>query len=76
MEDRLFGKVAWFNDERGYGFINPVNEDDEPVAAVEYFVHYSSVEMKGFKSLKADQRVSFELMETPRGTQAVKVVPE
>ena len=48
------GKVKWFNNTKGYGFLN-LNGDSE-----DYFVHYSSIEMDGYKSLKAGQAVTFE----------------
>lgn len=67
---RLTGKVKWFNNERGYGFI--LDPEDE---TTEYFVHYTSIEMEGFKTLKTGQEVTFELKETDKGTQAVNVQP-
>jgi CspA family cold shock protein len=72
MAERLEGEVKWFSNERGYGFIHPVTADgvDE---GTEYFVHFSSVKMDGFKTLATKQRVSFELKETDRGVQAVEV---
>lgn len=61
------GKVKWFNNAKGYGFINPnIGSDD-------YFVHFSSVHMDGYKSLKAGQPVCFELLETDKGAHAVNV---
>jgi CspA family cold shock protein len=68
MSERIMGKVKWFNSERGYGFILDENDD-----TVEYFVHYSSVEMKGFKKLVEDQVVSFVVENTERGIQAKEV---
>jgi len=71
MSDRLIGTVKWFNNERGYGFIlDPKDEN------VEYFVHYTSILSDGYKTLKAGQKVSFELKETDKGTQAVNVQVE
>lgn len=64
----LKGEVKWFNNERGYGFI--IDPDDE---SVEYFVHFSSIEMDGYKTLKAGQKVSYELKDTEKGVQAVNV---
>ena len=68
MNERLSGEVKWFNNERGYGF---VLDDDDP--ETEFFVHFSSVKMEGYKTLRAGQRVTFELRETDKGTQAVEV---
>ena len=60
------GTVKWFNEKRGYGFI----EQDE---GGDLFVHYSSIAMPGFKRLVDGDRVSFEVEETTRGPQAVNV---
>lgn len=70
MSDKLTGEVKWFNNEIGYGFIVP---DKEPTK--EYFVHFSSIVSSGFKTLQAGQKVTFDLRDTPKGTQAVDVVP-
>lgn len=59
------GKVKWFNNAKGYGFI--VDEDDKDT---DLFVHYSAIQGDGYKSLKAGDRVSFELADTPKGPQA------
>lgn len=69
MSERFEGVVKWFNNERGYGFIH--KEEDE---SVEYFVHFSSIGMDGYKTLKTGQAVEFELKETDKGIQAVEVV--
>jgi CspA family cold shock protein len=58
------GTVKWFNGEKGYGFITP--ED----GGKDVFVHYSSIEGSGFKSLQEGQRVSFELGRGQKGPQA------
>jgi len=71
MSDRLIGICKWFNNERGYGFVLEGENAD-----VEYFVHFSSIEMDGYKTLKAGQKISFELKETEKGMQAVDVRPE
>ena len=63
------GRVKWFNNTKGYGFILPENESED------YFVHYSSIVMDGYKTLKAGQPVSFDMIEGPRGTHAVNVKP-
>jgi len=70
-EERVDGTVKWFNSERGYGFIVQ-DEDDE----IEYFVHYSYINMDGYKTLKAGQKVSFVLVDTDKGVQAQEVTPE
>ncbi|AWH94555.1 MAG: cold-shock protein [Dietzia sp.] len=61
------GTVKWFNAEKGYGFIAP--ED----GSADLFVHYSSIEGSGFKSLEENQRVEFELGEGQKGPQAQEV---
>ena len=73
MSDRLIGTVKWFSNERGFGFIT---EDEEDENAEQYFVHFSFVDMEGFKTLRAGQKVSFVLVNTDRGVQAQEVVPE
>ena len=67
----LTGKVKWFNTEKGYGFIIDANGKD-------VFVHYSSIQADGFKNLEEGQTVSYDLVETDRGTQDnnVKVIGE
>ncbi len=61
------GKVKWFNDAKGYGFIS--REEGSP----DIFVHYTQIEGEGFKSLTEGQTVLFELVEGPKGLQAAKV---
>lgn len=61
------GTVKWFNAEKGYGFIAP--ED----GSADLFVHYSSTEGSGFKSLEENQRVEFEVGEGQKGPQAQEV---
>ena len=63
------GKIKWFNDQKGFGFI----ADDHGGADV--FVHYSIVEMDGFKSLKEGQTVQYEAEKSDKGLKATKVVP-
>ena len=61
------GKVKWFNDAKGYGFITV--EDGKDV-----FVHHSSIQGEGFKTLKEGQDVEFEITKGPKGDQATNVV--
>lgn len=63
------GKVKWFNESKGYGFITP---DD---GSKDVFVHFSSIQGDGFKTLVEGQAVSFETEDTPKGKQALHVVP-
>ncbi|SBS30087.1 Cold shock protein CspD [Marinomonas aquimarina] len=69
MAERFFGKVRWFNDTKGIGFIK---RDDLP----DVFVHYKSILSDGHKTLKKGQSVSFEIMETDFGMQASQVMLE
>ena len=62
------GKVKWFNNEKGYGFIEH-SESDEDI-----FVHYSAILSDGFKTLVEGQYVEFELVRTDKGLQAKNVV--
>ena len=61
------GKVKWFSNQKGYGFI--VREDSEDV-----FVHHSAIQMEGYRTLREGEEVSYELLEGPKGLQAVNVV--
>jgi len=61
------GTVKWFNSAKGFGFIN------EPGDARDIFVHYSAIEMDGFKTLKEGEEVEFEKVDGPKGPQAQKV---
>ena len=60
------GKVKWFNAEKGYGFITTDEGKD-------VFVHYSSIQAEGFRSLEEGQNVTFEIVESDRGQQAANV---
>ena len=62
------GRVKWFNNDKGYGFIEYdglVNED--------VFVHYSAIDQNGYKSLKEGELVDFTIIETAKGSQAINV---
>jgi CspA family cold shock protein len=62
------GTVKWFRNEKGYGFIT--GEDGQDV-----FVHFSAIQMDGFKTLEEGQTVSFEVTQGPKGLQASNVRP-
>jgi CspA family cold shock protein len=62
------GKVKWFDPKKGYGFIERDEGDD-------VFVHFSSIEGEGFKSLREGQKVTFEIVESDKGPQASNVKP-
>ena len=61
------GRVKWFNNAKGYGFILPEDGSED------YFAHYSSIVMDGYKTLKAGQLVSFEILEGPKGSHAINI---
>ena len=62
------GKVKWFNDAKGFGFIE--QED----GGKDIFVHFSTIQEEGFKTLREGQEVSFDVVEGPKGPQATNVV--
>jgi CspA family cold shock protein len=63
------GTVKWFNDAKGFGFITP-DEGGEDL-----FAHFSAIQSNGFKSLKENQRVAFEVTTGPKGKQASAIQP-
>ncbi|SDI23406.1 cold shock domain-containing protein CspD [Pseudomonas abietaniphila] len=63
----LSGKVKWFNNAKGYGFIVEDGKNED------LFAHYSAIEMDGYKTLKAGQPVQFETIQGPKGLHAVKI---
>ncbi|AYG45728.1 cold shock domain-containing protein CspD [Pseudomonas sp. Leaf58] len=61
------GKVKWFNNAKGYGFINEEGKDED------LFAHYSAIQMDGYKTLKAGQAVSFDIVQGPKGLHAINI---
>jgi CspA family cold shock protein len=66
MSETLKGVVKWFNDAKGFGFI-------EHTSGKDVFVHYSVIEADGFKTLKDGEEVAYEIKEGPKGLHALKV---
>ncbi|WP_157269418.1 cold-shock protein [Azohydromonas aeria] len=69
MSTQQTGIVKWFDDGKGFGFITP---DD---GSKDLFAHFSEIQAKGFKSLKENQRVEFEVRQGPKGLQAAAIRP-
>ena len=61
------GTVKWFNNAKGYGFLKPESGDQD------VFIHFSAIQMDGYKTLKEGQTVEFELEEGPKGLHAQNV---
>ena len=68
MSERVIGTVKWFNSSKGYGFIQ---HDGGP----DVFVHFSAIQMNGYKSLTEGQKVEFSIEQGPKGQQAADVRP-
>ncbi len=66
--ERIAGKVKWFNNAKGYGFI-------ERGSGADVFVHFSAIQASGFRTLDEGQPVEFEIVEGPKGPQAGNVTP-
>ena len=65
-ESKFNGKVKWFNDQKGYGFIERGEDMD-------VFVHHSAIQMEGYRTLKEGDDVTYELIQGDKGPQAVNV---
>lgn len=65
----LQGTVKWFNDAKGFGFIEPEGGGDD------VFAHFSAVQIDGFRTLKQGERVSYELVQGPKGSLAQNIRP-
>lgn len=66
---RTTGKVKWFNDAKGFGFITPAD------GSKDCFAHYSAIQGSGFKTLQENQRVEFEVTQGQKGPQASRIKP-
>ena len=62
------GKVKWFNEKKGFGFLEMDDGDD-------VFVHYSNIQGEGFRTIREGDSVEFEVQDGPKGPQAVNVKP-
>jgi cold shock protein len=64
-----FGRVKWFNDAKGFGFIEPEG------GGADVFAHFSAIQMEGFRTLKQGGRVSYDVIQGPKGDQAQNIQP-
>ncbi|WP_223549791.1 cold shock domain-containing protein CspD [Pseudomonas sp. A-B-19] len=64
---KVSGKVKWFNNAKGYGFIIEDGKTED------LFAHYSAIQMEGYKTLKAGQAVAFDIIQGPKGLHAVNI---
>lgn len=62
-----FGRVKWFNDAKGFGFIEPEG------GGADVFAHFSAIQMEGFRTLKQGGRVSYDVVQGPKGDQAQNI---
>ncbi|KPW41935.1 cold shock domain-containing protein [Pseudomonas syringae group genomosp. 3] len=69
----LNGKVKWFNNAKGYGFILEDGKPEDGKPNEDLFAHYSAIQMDGYKTLKAGQSVRFEIIQGPKGLHAVNI---
>jgi CspA family cold shock protein len=63
------GKVKWFNNAKGYGFVLAEGREED------LFAHYSAIQMEGYKTLKAGQPVQFDVVQGPKGLHAINIAP-
>lgn len=64
-----FGTVKWFNDAKGFGFIEP------EAGGADVFAHFSAIQMDGFRTLRQGSRVQFDLVDGPKGQLAQNIQP-
>ncbi|MFQ5408605.1 MAG: cold-shock protein [Anaerolineales bacterium] len=69
MSERIQGTVKWFSAPKGYGFIGQENDDED------VFVHFSAIDMEGYRKLRKGQVVEFSIETGAKGLQAINVVP-
>ena len=76
MSERVTGTVKWFSRTKGYGFITPSVDPNNPDAKEpDVFVHYSAIQGEGFRNLEEGQMVEFTVQQGPKGLQAADVRP-
>ena len=69
MSNTVTGTVKWFNESKGFGFISPDDGGDD------LFAHFSAIQARGFKTLRENQKVSFDVTTGPKGKQATNIRP-